>query len=187
MPILSVQCLFVADLFGFNGIILSGGGRNWLLSCLGLKYHRYSLNLHQCLLLEEAGDLEEGCCRVIVAEVGAMHHPKLLQVRLVIVAVANEDGDFHDILQCAACCLDDCLQVAQHLLVLRNQIASNNIALRVAARLPGQEEQATAGSQNAMTEASGPGQRWRIDDFSYSHRLSYLPVNFGFSFALNAS
>src|SRR5205085_7151255 len=71
---------------------------------------------------------------------------------------------------------DNHLEVAHDLLVLGYQVARRgNVPLGVAARLPGQEEQSPARRYDAVTEAGGPRQRWRVDDvFSHTSSLLFL-------------
>src|SRR3989442_13642686 len=103
----------------------------------------------------------------------------------IVVAVTDKDGDLCDILHLPASCFDHGLEIVQYLLVLGHQVAwRGNLTFGVAAGLPGQEEETSSCDEDAVTEPARARQCWWVDD-SFVH--SYLPVNSGLSFALNAS
>src|SRR5205807_10264876 len=76
-----------------------------LVSCLR-KYlplrigidNRYTFYLHQKAVLEKARNLEQGCGRIVVAEKGAMHLAKRLEVSEIVVAVAHKNIDLDNVL-----------------------------------------------------------------------------------------
>ena len=98
-----------------------------------------------------------------------------LEVRKIVVTVANKNINFGNILHFATGRFNHGLEVTQYLFVLSHEITIENIAFGVTAGLAGQEEELSARDEDAMAEAAGTYQLWWVDD-SFLH--DYLPLSF---------
>src|SRR5579875_2674325 len=135
-----------------------------------------ALNFDQHLILIEARDFKEGRRGVVCAEKLTMDFAERLAMREIIIAVFYENGHLDDVLHRAASHLKHCLQVAQYLLVLADKVAGgDNPARAVAGGLPGQEEQLSACSNDAVIKANGRSQPRRIEDV-FLHLLTALQI-----------
>src|SRR5207302_8102187 len=115
----------------------------------------------------------QGCSRVVIAKEGAMYPAQRLEVRKIVVTVANKNINFGNILHCATGRFNHSLEVTQYLFVLSHEITIKNVAFGVTAGLASQEEELAARDENAMAEAPWACQLWWVDD-SFLH--DYLPL-----------
>src|ERR1700676_193846 len=127
-----------------------------------------SFDFNERFVLKEARNLKKRHRRIVSSKKRAMRLPQLLEMSQVVIAVTHKNIEFGNVLHLTACRLDDLQEIMQNLLILCNNIPRReDSTLRIASRLPRQEEQPTTACSNSVTESYRTRQRRRVNNLFF--------------------